>query len=78
MKRGCCQWVMASGTIRSKSAKIASIASPSSGGAAGIFPYIQVFDLPYLMRDDRVAEHVLSGEFVNLLRQGVASATPGS
>ena len=40
----------------------------TSGGAAGIFPYVQVFDLPYLLRDDRVAEHVLTGEFVNTLR----------
>ena len=31
----------------------------TSGGAAGIFPYVQVLDLPYLMADDRVAEHVL-------------------
>ena len=35
----------------------------TSGGAAGIFPYVQVLDLPYLMADDRVAEHVLSGKF---------------
>ncbi|MFS4437665.1 TRAP transporter substrate-binding protein DctP [Paracoccaceae bacterium GXU_MW_L88] len=35
----------------------------TSGGAAGIFPYIQVLDLPYLMDNDRVAEHVLSGSF---------------
>jgi len=28
----------------------------TSGGAAGIFPYVQVLDLPYLMSDDRVAE----------------------
>ena len=26
------------------------------GGAAGIFPYVQIFDLPYLLRDDRVAK----------------------
>ncbi len=31
----------------------------TSGGAAGIFPYVQVLDLPYLMADDRIAEHVL-------------------
>ena len=29
----------------------------TSGGAAGIFPYVQVLDLPYLMADDRVAGH---------------------
>lgn len=40
----------------------------TSGGAAGLFPYIQVLDLPYLMSDDRVAEHVLSGDFVRTLR----------
>ena len=32
----------------------------TSGGAAGIFPYIQIFDLPYLMSDDRIAEEVLT------------------
>ncbi|MGI9521476.1 MAG: TRAP transporter substrate-binding protein DctP [Hyphomicrobiaceae bacterium] len=41
----------------------------TSGGAAGIFPYVQVLDLPYLMRDDRVAEAVLSGDFVRTMRK---------
>lgn len=41
----------------------------TSGGAAGIFPYVQIFDLPYLLRDDRVAEKVLEGPFVALLRE---------
>ena len=40
----------------------------TSGGAAGIFPYVQVLDLPYLMSDDRIAEHVLSGDFTRKLR----------
>ncbi|MBT8410815.1 MAG: TRAP transporter substrate-binding protein DctP [Octadecabacter sp.] len=40
----------------------------TSGGAAGIFPYIQVLDLPYLMSSDRVAEAVLQGDFVRTLR----------
>jgi TRAP-type C4-dicarboxylate transport system substrate-binding protein len=40
----------------------------TSGGAAGIFPYVQVLDLPYLMANDRVAEHVLSGDFVRTMR----------
>lgn len=40
----------------------------TSGGAAGLFPYIQVLDLPYLMSSDRVAEDVLSGDFVRELR----------
>jgi len=41
----------------------------TSGGAAGLFPYIQVLDLPYLMSDDREAEHVLSSNFVRELRE---------
>lgn len=40
----------------------------TSGGASGIFPYVQVLDLPYLMRDDRVAEAVLQGDFVRTMR----------
>jgi TRAP-type C4-dicarboxylate transport system substrate-binding protein len=32
----------------------------TSGGASGIFPFIQVLDLPYLMADDRIAEAVLA------------------
>ena len=41
----------------------------TSGGAASIFPYVQVLDLPYLMADDRVAEAVLSGDFVRTMRE---------
>ncbi len=41
----------------------------TSGGAAGIFPYVQVLDLPYLMADDRIAEHVLSGDFTRKVRE---------
>ncbi|MGO4914953.1 TRAP transporter substrate-binding protein [Pseudogemmobacter sp. W21_MBD1_M6] len=41
----------------------------TSGGAAGIFPYIQVLDLPYLMSSDRIAETVLSGDFTRELRK---------
>ncbi len=41
----------------------------TSGGASGIFPYVQVLDLPYLMSDDRVAEAVLSGDFTRTMRQ---------
>ncbi len=41
----------------------------TSGGAAGIFPYVQVLDLPYLLRDDRIAEEVLSeGTFTRTVR----------
>ncbi len=48
----------------------------TSGGAAGIFPYVQVLDLPYLMADDRVAEHVLSGDFTRKMRD-MALASSG-
>lgn len=41
----------------------------TSGGASGIFPYVQVLDLPYLMADDRVAEHVLAGDFTRTIRK---------
>ncbi|MBM3604499.1 MAG: C4-dicarboxylate ABC transporter substrate-binding protein [Alphaproteobacteria bacterium] len=40
----------------------------TTDGAAGLFPYFQVLDLPYLMADDRVAERVLSGDFTRTLR----------
>ncbi|MGS4943907.1 TRAP transporter substrate-binding protein [Meridianimarinicoccus sp. RP-17] len=40
----------------------------TSGGAAGIFPYVQVLDLPYLMTGDRIAETVLQGDFVRTMR----------
>ena len=49
----------------------------TGGGAAGLFPYIQVLDLPYLMSDDRVAEEVLTGDFVRMLR-GMALADSGN
>ncbi|MDD9922134.1 MAG: C4-dicarboxylate ABC transporter substrate-binding protein, partial [Boseongicola sp.] len=32
----------------------------TSGGASGIFPFVQVLDLPYLMANDRVAEGVMA------------------
>ncbi|MEM1129202.1 MAG: TRAP transporter substrate-binding protein DctP [Pseudomonadota bacterium] len=41
----------------------------TSGGASGLFPYVQVLDLPYLMSDDRVAETVLSGDFTREMRR---------
>lgn len=50
----------------------------TSGGAAGIFPYVQVFDLPYLMRDDRVAESVLQSDFVDLLRDKILEDSDGA
>ncbi|WP_420861192.1 TRAP transporter substrate-binding protein DctP [Algirhabdus cladophorae] len=41
----------------------------TSGGASGIFPYVQVLDLPYLMADDRIAEDVMQGDFVRTMRK---------
>ncbi|WP_308916487.1 TRAP transporter substrate-binding protein DctP [Jannaschia sp. LMIT008] len=32
----------------------------TSSGLASAFPYVQIFDLPYLMSDDRIAEEVLT------------------
>ncbi|MEM0898958.1 MAG: TRAP transporter substrate-binding protein DctP [Pseudomonadota bacterium] len=44
----------------------------TSGGAASAFPYVQVFDLPYILRDDRIAEEVLSeGTFTRVLREKI-------
>lgn len=48
----------------------------TSGGAAGIFPYVQIFDLPYLMSDDRIAEEVLTN--TDLTRQLRAQALADS
>ncbi|NSX55442.1 TRAP transporter substrate-binding protein DctP [Parasulfitobacter algicola] len=50
----------------------------TSGGAAGVFPYVQVLDLPYLMSDDRVAEHVLSGDFVRTMRDMALEDSDGT
>ena len=41
----------------------------TSGGAAGVFPYVQVLDLPYLKSDDRIAEDVLKSDFVRTMRK---------
>ena len=41
----------------------------TSGGAAGVYPYDQVLDLPYLMSDDRIAEDVLKSDFVRTMRK---------
>ena len=49
----------------------------TSGGAASIFPYIQVLDLPYLMSDDRVAEAVLSGPFLREMRAAALETSGG-
>jgi len=50
----------------------------TSGGASGIFPYVQVLDLPYMMADDRIAEHVLSGNFTRKMRQMALKDSQGA
>ena len=52
----------------------------TSGGTAGLFPFVQVLDLPYLMADDRVAEAVLANgsEFVTTMQGMVAEKSGGA
>ncbi len=52
----------------------------TSGGTAGIFPFVQVLDLPYLMADDRVAESVLSNgsPFMNKMQEMVLDTSGGA
>ncbi|MGB1236221.1 MAG: TRAP transporter substrate-binding protein DctP [Planktomarina sp.] len=50
----------------------------TSGGAAGLFPYVQVLDLPYLMADDRVAESVLQGDFTRKMRDMALETSDGA
>ena len=52
--------------------------SSTSGGAAGIFPYVQVLDLPYLMANDRVAENVLAGDFTRKMREMALADSDGA
>jgi len=43
----------------------------TSGGASGIFPFVQVLDLPYLMSNDRVAEGVMANntDFMKAMKE---------
>ncbi|MGR3435329.1 MAG: TRAP transporter substrate-binding protein [Shimia sp.] len=51
----------------------------TSGGAATLFPYVQVLDLPYLMSDDRVAEYVLSNtDFTRTMRERILEDSDGT
>ena len=50
----------------------------TSGGAAGIFPFVQVLDLPYLMSGDRVAEAALPGAFTQTMRSMALDASGGT
>ena len=52
----------------------------TSGGTSGIFPFVQVLDLPYLMSNDRVAEGVLESgsEFVTTMQTMVDETSGGA
>ncbi|MDC0737021.1 TRAP transporter substrate-binding protein DctP [Cognatishimia sp. SS12] len=52
----------------------------TSGGVSGIFPYVQVLDLPYLMSDDRIAEAALASgtEFTNTMKKRVMEDSSGA
>ncbi|MBT8475370.1 MAG: TRAP transporter substrate-binding protein DctP [Alphaproteobacteria bacterium] len=52
----------------------------TSGGASGIFPFVQVLDLPYLMADDRVAEAVMENdtEFMRTMKAKVLENSGGA
>lgn len=52
----------------------------TSGGVSGIFPFVQVLDLPYLMASDRVAEAALQSgtEFVTTMQEMVEEASDGA
>ncbi|MDP5219382.1 TRAP transporter substrate-binding protein DctP [Ruegeria sp. 2205SS24-7] len=52
----------------------------TSGGSSGIFPFVQVLDLPYLMADDRVAEAVLANDsdFMQSMKQMVSDGSGGA
>ncbi|WP_372571463.1 TRAP transporter substrate-binding protein [Ruegeria jejuensis] len=52
----------------------------TSGGSSGIFPFVQVLDLPYLMADDRVAEAVLASDsdFMQSMKQMVSDGSGGA
>lgn len=49
----------------------------TAGGAAGIFPYIQVLDLPYLLTDDRLAERVLTDDTFTKTMRDMMLASSG-
>ncbi|QMU59738.1 MAG: C4-dicarboxylate ABC transporter substrate-binding protein [Boseongicola sp.] len=51
----------------------------TSGGASGIFPFVQVLDLPYLMTDDRIAEAALSNgtDFMKTMKDMTLEASGG-
>lgn len=55
----------------STQANIIQIHQMTIGGISVAFPELQVMDLPYMMDSDAVAEEVLTGPFLNIIRQHV-------
>ena len=55
----------------STQANIIQIHQMTIGGISVAFPELQVMDLPYMMDSDAVAEEVLTGPFLNVIRQHV-------
>jgi tripartite ATP-independent transporter DctP family solute receptor len=55
----------------STQANIIQIHQMTIGGISVAFPELQVMDLPYMMDSDSVAEEVLTGPFLNVIRQHV-------
>ncbi len=55
----------------STQANIIQIHQMTIGGISVAFPELQVMDLPYMMNNDAVAEEVLTGPFLNVIRQHV-------
>ena len=51
------------------------ITGTTVGGAANIFPEMQVTDIPYIFPNDRVAEKVMQSSFVKELRTAVLEKT---
>ncbi|MCB1742950.1 MAG: DctP family TRAP transporter solute-binding subunit [Gammaproteobacteria bacterium] len=51
------------------------ITGTTVGGAANIFPEIQVTDIPYMFPNDRVAEKVMKSQFMEELRAAVLAKT---
>lgn len=52
----------------------------TSGGTSGLFPFVQVLDLPYLMSDDRIAEATLANgtPFVTRMQDMVMEKSGGA
>ncbi len=61
--------------IEALQADIIQVFQTSTDGIANLFGEISVFDLPYLLSSDRVAECVLRGPLIDELRQAVLQKT---